>query len=124
MGATADGYGHMSAGDALPGQRYVMAHRAAYLLTVGPIPVGLVLDHLCRNRRCVNPAHLEAVTNRVNLLRGETFTARHANTTRCPSGHDYSEENTMRDSLGRRYCRTCRAARDLGRPRHGRRAAA
>src|SRR5574342_701445 len=53
-----------------------LAHRVAFILTKGKIPEGHTIDHLCRNRACQNPAHLEAVPHRVNLLRGETITAR------------------------------------------------
>ena len=86
----------------------VTAHRIAYELYVDPIPSGLQIDHLCRNRRCVNPAHLEAVTQRVNLLRGDSFSAKHAVATECPQGHPYDEENTYVDPNGGRACRTCR----------------
>ena len=87
-------------------QRTRPVHRVAYELTVGPIPTGLVLDHLCRNRVCVNPLHLEPVTNRENILRGEAPSAVHALKTHCPQGHEYNPENT-RISKGRRHCRLC-----------------
>lgn len=96
----------------LNGQQF-KAHRAAYELLVGPIPEGLVLDHLCRVRVCVNPAHLEPVTNRENILRGEGRTAVQARRTHCPKGHPYDEANTIvRQRHGRptRQCRAC--ARD------------
>lgn len=68
------------------------AHRAGYELLVGAVPDGLDLDHLCRNRRCVNPAHLEPVTRQENLLRGDTLTAAHAEGRSC----------------GANACKTCR----------------
>jgi hypothetical protein len=86
------------------------SHRYAYLQLVGPIPDGLVLDHLCRNRRCCNPAHLEPVSNRENILRGDSFGAVNARKTHCPQGHTYDEANTYVDARGCRHCRICRAA--------------
>jgi hypothetical protein len=91
-------------------------HRVAYEITNGPIPDGLVIDHLCRNRACFNPDHLEAVSHRTNLLRGETQTARRAAVTHCPAGHEYTEENTYRSSRNQRACRTCN--RDGNRERY------
>jgi hypothetical protein len=84
-----------------------VAHRVAYEIYRGPIPDGSVLDHLCRNRSCVNPAHLEAVDDRTNILRGTGFAARHARKTHCPASHPYSPENTYLDSRGLRHCRAC-----------------
>lgn len=69
-------------------------HRLAYRMLVGEIPVGLVIDHLCRVRNCVNPAHMETVTMRENTLRGETLPALNIRKTHCPQGHPYSAENT------------------------------
>jgi hypothetical protein len=83
-----------------------VAHRIAYELAVGPIPGEMVLDHLCRNRACVNPAHLELVTDLVNILRGNGWSGRNARKTHCPRGHEYNEKNTY---LGKRQMRQCRA---------------
>jgi hypothetical protein len=97
-----------------------MAHRIAYELVVGAIPDGLVIDHLCRNRRCVNPAHLEPVTHRENLLRGDTLTAKNAAKTHCPQGHPYTGLNLYVTRAGRRHCRTCtRRRQDARRARLG-----
>ena len=83
-----------------------LAHRFAYLAMRGPIPAGKVIDHLCRVRRCVNPQHLEVVTQRVNLHRGESIQARNARKTHCIHGHEFTSENTYEHG-GRRQCRTC-----------------
>lgn len=91
------------------------AHRVTYMLANGPIPSGLELDHLCKVRHCVNPAHLEPVTHRENLLRGDTFQSRNAAKTHCKRGHEFSPENiyVLRD--GGRRCRACRATAHLRR---------
>jgi hypothetical protein len=82
------------------------AHRWAYLHYVGAIPNDRVIDHLCRSRRCVNPKHLDLVTQKENLRRG----VGHGSETRCLHGHDFDTGNTYFDRLGRRQCRAC--ARD------------
>lgn len=104
MGGIRSGYGQTSIG-----RRNVAAHRAVYEWLRGPIPPGLDLDHLCRVRSCVNPDHLEPVTRRVNLLRGNTLPAANAAMRACKCGHPYTE----RVSRGRKYraCRRCEARR-------------
>jgi hypothetical protein len=100
-----DGYGRFW----LDG-RDVMAHRVSYEWLIGPIPDGLQIDHLCRNRRCVNPAHMEPVTPRTNVLRGVSLQAQNALKTECPRGHTYDAVNTYVSPTGGRYCRTCQQA--------------
>lgn len=105
-----DGYGHIK----IYGQNK-LAHRASYEAFIGPIPAGLTLDHLCKNTACVNPDHLEPVTNRENILRSDGITARAARTTHCPAGHPYGEANTYRDPRrGARHCRACNRASQRG----------
>ncbi len=81
------------------------AHRVSYELFRGPIPAGMVLDHLCRVHCCVNPAHLEAVTQWEYIRRGETAKAM-LDKTHCPAGHPYSADNTYMHRG--RHCRICR----------------
>lgn len=83
-------------------------HRQVYELLIGPIPKGLVIDHLCRVTRCCNPAHLEPVTHAENLRRSEP-----ARRTMCPHGHAYTPENTRIDPrTGKRKCRACHRERE------------
>lgn len=97
---TRDGHGRFRLPD-----RHVLAHRFAYEAEIGPIPEGLVLDHLCRTEPCVRPFHLEPVTSGENVLRGVGPSALNARKTQCPRGHEYDAERN-----GRRVCVACEAA--------------
>jgi len=93
---------------------HYVAHRAVWENLVGSIPENLTLDHLCRNRSCVNPDHLEPVTQRENWLRGENPFIKNARKTHCKNGHLFNKVNThhyVRDGSNRRRCRKCTAIR-------------
>ena len=92
-----------------------LAHAVVYEWLAGPVPEGLVLDHLCRNRGCVRPDHLEAVTNQTNILRGVGVAAQYAGRTHCSHGHEFTPENTgFCEAWGKRarVCLTCRKIRN------------
>jgi hypothetical protein len=88
----------------------LLTHRVAYEAFVGSIPDGMQIDHLCRQRACCNPEHLEPVTCRENLLRGDTLTAAEAAATHCKRRHPFDETNTYwrADRPGVRGCKACR----------------
>jgi hypothetical protein len=89
------------------------AHRVVYELLLGPVPVGLVLDHLCRVRLCVNPHHLEPVTDEENIDRSPVHNGAK---THCKRGHDFTTANTYLQPSGGRRCRTCAAESESKRP--------
>ena len=95
------GYGRIKVEGKMQG-----AHRVSYMVHVGPIPVDMQIDHLCRVRNCINTAHLELVTTAENTRRGDAGRLE-AMKTHCPQGHEYTEENTYRWK-NQRHCRACR----------------
>ncbi len=106
---TPAGYGQLTVCSTV---RY--AHRLSYEFFVGPIPKGKQLDHLCRNRACFNPEHLEAVSVRENVLRGIGITAVRARAAHCIRGHLLAAPNLIASKKGFRVCKACRYMR-LGR---------
>lgn len=100
-GQSSSGYGVVAYGG-----RNHYTHRAMWELLIGPIPAGMEIDHLCKNKLCCNPEHLEPVTPRVNKLRSGSPSGRHARREVCDQGHPFSEENTV-IRHGYRTCRTC-----------------
>ena len=111
-GTNGPGYGTFAAGDGL----FVLAHRWSYEYHIAPIPTGLEIDHLCANRRCVNPEHMEVVTRHQNLMRSTGISARNATKTHCPAGHPYAGDNlSIVRTTGARICITCRRANQRAR---------
>ena len=108
-GRTPDGYGRIGIGG-----KVRPVHRVFYEEQVGPVPDGMVLDHLCRNRACLRPDHLEPVTPSENTMRGESFAALNARKTTCPKGHEFTPDNTYihtnKKGMHARHCRACSAA--------------
>ena len=104
---TASGNGHGYGSINFNGKT-TYAHRISYEMARGPIPRGLQIDHLCRNRSCVNPDHLEAVSCRTNCVRGESAASKNAAKTHCKYGHEFSAENVYITPVGGRNCKTCR----------------
>ncbi len=110
-GAKIRGYGYFTMNQA--GFRVITTHRLAYMLYTGEIPVGLYIDHMCRNKSCVNPNHLRAVSPRTNAIENNTGPAALNNAkTTCINGHDFTKENTRYVRAGR-HCIQC--ARRLNR---------
>lgn len=112
-GRATNGYGYVSRGRA---RSKIVAHRVVYTIYRGQIPDGLPLDHLCRNRGCVNPEHLEPVSMRENTLRGLSPSAVHARKTHCIRGHEFTQENTYLSSRESRTCRECARLHERKRP--------
>jgi hypothetical protein len=104
-----DGYGTIY----VQGSKRKLAHRIIFESMRRPVPEGMHLDHLCRNRLCVNPDHLEIVSPRTNVLRGQGLTAVNARKTHCVQGHALTADNVWLDkrkSHTARKCRICKAA--------------
>jgi hypothetical protein len=91
------------------GHKYRAAHRLSYELFKGQIPANAVLDHLCRVTRCVNPDHLEPVSQRENILRGIGPSAQHAAALLCKNGHPFTEDNVYYRAKNKKWrkCRLC-----------------
>lgn len=109
------GYGIFRGGqgrDKYGSSRWVLANRFSYELVVGPIPVGMQIDHRCRTRLCVNPAHMDVVTHRENTLRSDGPSAKQARRDRCLRGHPF---DTIEKGTGKRRCSTCDRRREAAR---------
>lgn len=103
--------------------KMVSVHRLVYRLLRGEINDGLQVDHLCRNRKCANPSHMELVTNRENVLRGNGPTATNARKDSCKNGHTYSEDTTyyrIRRGCTSRCCKICDSETDAIKAARGR----
>jgi hypothetical protein len=107
QGATSGGYGVVGYQS-----RQWYTHRLSYSILRGELKDGLQIDHLCSNRKCWNPNHLDQVDCRTNLLRGNTMTAKRAAQTHCMTGHEFTEENVKIRPNGTRYCRACARIRE------------
>jgi hypothetical protein len=114
-GGAPNGYGHIGIK-----KKTRLAHRVSYELARGPIPHGLQLDHLCRVRCCINPDHLEPVTPRENVRRGDMLKVMRARkgwygvgrrVAHCKHGHDYAVHGVARPNGGKRYCAECNRIR-------------
>lgn len=93
---------------------YLKAHRVFYELFVGEIPEGLEIDHLCRNRKCVNPKHLEPVTTQENIMRGNGLAVLNSRKTCCVNGHPFTPENIIRTKWRNGNGRACRECNRIG----------
>jgi len=105
-GSTSRGYGYFT------DSKVKLAHRVSYQWFVGPIPTGLVVDHLCNVSYCVNPKHLQAITQRENVIKGQGLAAKQFRQTHCIRGHAFDSVNTYVNPEGRRQCKLCRRAID------------
>lgn len=101
-----DGYGRVQANG-----KWKLAHRIAFENEIGAISNGMVIDHLCKNRLCVNTLHMEIVSNYENVMRGDGVTAKNAQKVFCDNGHKLFGENLGIRSNGNRFCKECARAR-------------
>lgn len=115
LGAKTHGYGMVT----INGKTH-RVHRLSYeLATNSIIPSSMTIDHLCKNKACLNPEHLEVVTIRENLIRRGYVINQHKFKTHCPAGHEYNKENTHINKYSRRVCRECDRIRTMYRRLHG-----
>lgn len=115
-GKSPKGYGHVTLHfieDGKQKRKSVYAHRVMYESEVGLIPTDMEIDHLCNIPACINPAHLEVVTGRENLMRGNSFSSINARKTHCKRGHEFTPENTAIVTKGKYTMRNCIACRRI-----------